>query len=107
MLLAVLALAACNDRGCTCHTGHNVVQYYHAYETYHSTCVLHDKYGNCTSSIPYTTHHPARCDVSYQCDLSCKAVDTGRAEAHPEHPTLQTQVDNRSLLECSNEGNLK
>lgn len=107
VLLSALLAAGCTSRGCVCHTGHNEVQFHKAYETHHSTCIMRDQRGNCTASVPRTEYHPARCDVSWVCDLSCKAVDQGRAEAHPDHPTLSTKVDNRSQYECTDEGGLR
>jgi len=103
----ILALLSCvwflvYGSACSpCHTGHTEVTYREAYTSTTSVCVSQGKYG-CTMSVPITTHHPPACWSRWVCDLKCKALDKGKAEAHPKHKPLNLygdKVDKRCYWE--------
>jgi hypothetical protein len=105
LLVVAVALTACNSRGCKCHTGHSEVTYHAAYTTEdcHQHCFGSGRNEHCYSSCD-TVSHPERCSVDFVCDFTCKQVDTGRAEQHPDHPTRHTAHINKSPDRCSDDG---
>jgi len=103
-VILALFLVACNDRGCKCHMGHEEVNYHAAHST--ETCLQRDeKSGWCSNEI--TTYHPAHCSISFVCDMTCKAADTGAREAHPDHPVRNLGRTNMSPFECFDNGSLR
>lgn len=105
--------------GCgRCHTQHTIVSYTAAYTTVETVCsggatvCSGGKYPSCVTTprvcIPYTQYHPAACWVGTQCDLRCKDLDKGRAEAHPKHEPLhlfKDEVDPHCNLQGQVTGN--
>lgn len=84
-LLILVALLCVGCDSCRCHSNHLHVTYYEAYDSQEEIC---SGYGDDEICIPYWEHHPARCAVSFPCDVWCKDIDKGKIEAHPEHHTL-------------------
>lgn len=77
--LAVLGL------GCdTCHTGHYQVRFEPQHSSYEYDFLWEEW---------RWVHHPDDCSAQWICDVTCKALDTGRLEAHPEHKTLRQAED--------------
>jgi hypothetical protein len=77
-----------------CHTQHTVISYHPPYTTEDCTCWGRDEKTNaCTFETCTPVHHPASCSVGTTCDLRCKVLDKGKAEAHPKHPALHLYPD--------------
>jgi len=100
-LLTVGCQGACDWR---CHTRHTEISYRDAYTTSEETCVTVSTDPHQEVCVPYTQHHPARCVVDDVCDVRCKDLDAGRAEAHPEHAPHSTRLVNLSPSLCTDGG---
>lgn len=100
-LFAVGCQGACDWR---CHARHTEISYRDAYTTVHQQCTAISFDPPREVCVPYTTHHPARCVVEDVCDVRCKDLDAGRAEAHPEHAPHSTRLVNLSPSLCTDGG---
>lgn len=89
VLWGAVALFGCSP----CHTGHTEVTFEAAHSSYEYDFFEEDWVWN---------HYPDRCSASFSCDLRCEVLDTGKAEAHAKHGTLNLygdKVDPRCIWE--------
>lgn len=103
-LLAAGCQGSCDFR---CHTRHQEVSYRDAYVTTGQSCVTVSVDPPQEICVPYDTYHPAQCVVGDVCDVRCRDLDQGRAEAHEQHAPRRTALVNLSPQLCTDGGRVR